>query len=68
MVNLFYLLININYVSKRTIKLTGISGSDFIGFGNLATATNSQLSSYKPIVVINGVKNEPVESTEPLKS
>ena len=45
-----------------------MSGSDFIGCGNFATATKSQLSSYSPIVVINGVKNEPVLSTEPLKS
>ena len=65
---LIYLLININYVSKRTIKFTGISGSDFIGCGNFAIATKSQLSSYNPIVVINGAKNEPVESIDPLKS
>jgi hypothetical protein len=39
-------------------------GNDLIGWGNLATATNSQLSSYNPILVINGVKNEPVISTD----
>ena len=39
-----------------------------MGCGSFATATNSQLSSYSPIVVINGVKKDPVESTEPLKS
>jgi hypothetical protein len=55
-------------VSNRIIKLTGISLSDLIGCGSLATATKSQLSSYKPIVVMNGVKKEPVESMELLKS
>ena len=50
------------------MKLRGISGSDFIGFGNFAIATKSQSSSYNPMAVINGVRNDPVESTEELKS
>ena len=55
-------------MSNRTIKLTVKSCSDFIGCGNFATANKSQLSSYNPIVVINGAKKEPVESTELLTS
>ena len=54
-------------MSNRTIKFTGISDSDFIGCGNFATATKSQSSSYKPIVVINGKRNEPVLSEELFK-